>query len=51
MKNEHKDSVIRSDRREYQTPKLVVYGDIRHLTAGGTQASGEDDMMMSTNKP
>jgi len=43
------DSQSPSSRRAYQPPKLVVYGEIRTLTANGTQSTGEDGGMMSTN--
>jgi len=36
-------------RRSYVAPKLIEYGEVRHLTQGGTQADMEDAMMMSTN--
>lgn len=49
MNIEPKTSQSSRDLKAYKTPKLVVYGSVRHLTAGGTQLAGEDAMAMSTN--
>jgi hypothetical protein len=33
--------VAQLNRRTYQSPRIVIYGALRHLTAGGTGAKGE----------
>ena len=49
MNNEPKPSQSSRNLKAYTTPKLVVYGAVRNLTAGGTLNMDEDTMGMSTN--
>jgi len=42
-------TVTQPDRRPYATPRLVVYGDVRQLTQGGTGSVQEQNNNSSMN--
>jgi hypothetical protein len=43
------ESGVKTGKKVYQKPKLVVYGAVSHLTTSGTITTGENPGSMAMN--